>query len=85
MCYYAKNNHQAVRRNISRFLNDFMFELTRTEWHEVVTICDHQLKYSRFYMFLIFLSECPQFSHFSAFFFTGLSHLSQDCKVSRSS
>ena len=37
---------QAVRRNIRRFPADFMFELTRTEWDEVVTICDHQLKYS---------------------------------------
>jgi len=37
---------QAVRRNIRRFPTDFMFELTKTEWDEVVTICDHQLKYS---------------------------------------
>ena len=37
---------QAVRRNIHRFPDDFMFELTRKEWDEVVTICDQNLKYS---------------------------------------
>ncbi|MDP4268978.1 MAG: ORF6N domain-containing protein [Bacteroidota bacterium] len=40
---------QAVKRNISRFPPDFMFELTTQEWDELVTICDHlpeTLKYS---------------------------------------
>jgi len=37
---------QAVRRNIRRFPSDFMFELTKKEWEEVVTNCDHMLKYS---------------------------------------
>ena len=37
---------QSVRRNIDRFPNDFMFELSQKEWDEVVTICDLKLKYS---------------------------------------
>ena len=32
---------QAVRRNIARFPSDFMFELTKDEWQEVITICDN--------------------------------------------
>jgi hypothetical protein len=32
---------QAVRRNINRFPEDFMFELTSTEWREVITNCDN--------------------------------------------
>lgn len=32
---------QAVKRNIARFPSDFMFELTRDEWQEVITICDN--------------------------------------------
>jgi len=31
---------QAVKRNIRRFPPDFMFELTKYEWKELVTICD---------------------------------------------
>jgi len=31
---------QAVRRNIDRFPEDFMFQLTKTEWQELITICD---------------------------------------------
>jgi len=31
---------QAVKRNIKRFPDDFMFELTKDEWKELVTICD---------------------------------------------
>lgn len=34
---------QTVRRNIRRFPNDFMFELTEKEWGEVVTNCNHKL------------------------------------------
>jgi hypothetical protein len=40
---------QAVRRNIDRFPDDFMFELSKEEWHEVITICDNlpeTVKYS---------------------------------------
>lgn len=32
---------QAVKRNIIRFPEDFMFELTKGEWQEVITICDN--------------------------------------------
>ena len=31
---------QAVKRNIKRFPGDFMFELRKTEWDELVTNCD---------------------------------------------
>jgi len=40
---------QAVRRNMRRFPPDFMFELTKAEWKEVVTNCDNipeTMKYS---------------------------------------
>ena len=40
---------QAVKRNIDRFPDDFMFHLTKKEWQEVITICDNlpdTLKYS---------------------------------------
>ena len=32
---------QAVKRNIDRFPDDFMFQLTKKEWQEVITICDN--------------------------------------------
>jgi len=32
---------QAVKRNINRFPSDFMFELSKSEWQEVITICDN--------------------------------------------
>jgi hypothetical protein len=40
--------NQAVRRNIGRFPDDFMFQLEKSEKQEVVTNCDHleNLKYS---------------------------------------
>jgi hypothetical protein len=40
--------NQAVKRNISRFPDDFMFQLTEKEKNQVVTNCDHlvRLKYS---------------------------------------
>ena len=43
----AKQLNQAVKRNIKRFPDDFMFRLTKDEFTEVVTICDHlqNLKY----------------------------------------
>ena len=31
---------QSVRRNIERFPSDFMFQLTKQEWSELITICD---------------------------------------------
>lgn len=31
---------QAVKRNILRFPKDFMFQLTKQEWQELITICD---------------------------------------------
>ncbi len=40
---------QAVKRNMDRFPNDFMFELTKAEWNEVITNCDNlpeTVKYS---------------------------------------
>ena len=39
--------NQAVKRNIKRFPDDFMFRLTKHEKHEVVTNCDH-LKHLKF-------------------------------------
>ena len=40
--------NQAVKRNSTRFPDDFMFKLTEKEKDEVVTNCDHlqELKYS---------------------------------------
>ncbi|MBI5211024.1 MAG: ORF6N domain-containing protein [Elusimicrobia bacterium] len=40
--------NQAVKRNLERFPDDFMFRLTKSERDELVTICDHlrQLKFS---------------------------------------
>ena len=32
---------QAVRRNLNRFPSDFMFQLTKQEWKEVITNCDN--------------------------------------------
>ncbi len=37
----VKKLNQAVRRNIKRFPVDFMFRLTKNEFAEVVTNCDH--------------------------------------------
>ena len=31
---------QAVRRNLERFPSDFMFELSKKEWSELITNCD---------------------------------------------
>ena len=36
--------NQAVKRNLKRFPEDFMFQLTKEEKEEVVTICDHLSK-----------------------------------------
>ena len=32
---------QTVKRKRNRFPSDFMFELTKEEWTEVITICDN--------------------------------------------
>lgn len=32
---------QAVKRNVDRFPEDFMFQLTKAEWSEVITNCDN--------------------------------------------
>ncbi|MBS1591243.1 MAG: ORF6N domain-containing protein [Bacteroidetes bacterium] len=32
---------QAVKRNTDRFPNDFMFQLTKKEWQELITNCDN--------------------------------------------
>jgi hypothetical protein len=40
---------QAVKRNMDRFPDDFMFEVSKKEWIEVITICDNlpeTVKYS---------------------------------------
>jgi len=40
---------QSVKRNMKRFPDDFMFQLTQNEWNELVTNCDHlpkSMKYS---------------------------------------
>ncbi len=34
---------QAVKRNINRFPNDFLFQLTKVEWQELITNCDKLL------------------------------------------
>ena len=43
----VKQLNQAVKRNLKRFPDDFMFRLTKEEFAEVVTNCDHlqNLKY----------------------------------------
>ncbi len=44
----TKRLKEQVRRNIKRFPDDFMFQLTEEEKQEVVAICDHlaKLRYS---------------------------------------
>ncbi len=39
---------QQIRRNIERFPEDFMFQLTKPEWQELITNCDNlsQFKFS---------------------------------------
>lgn len=32
---------QAVKRNIERFPEDFMFQLSKAEWKKLITICDN--------------------------------------------
>lgn len=40
-CVSTKVLNQAVKRNLKRFPEDFMFKLTAVEKREVVTNCDH--------------------------------------------
>ena len=44
----TKAFNQAIRRNRDRFPSDFMFRLTKEEKAEVVTNCDHLLKFVSF-------------------------------------
>lgn len=39
---------QAVRRNLKRFPDDFMFQLSKDEWKEVITNCDNLPKNIKF-------------------------------------
>lgn len=39
---------QGVRRNIKRFPDDFMFQLTKPEWKQVITDCDNLPKNVQF-------------------------------------
>lgn len=39
---------EAVKRNIERFPGDFMFELTKQEWLEVVANCDNLPENAKF-------------------------------------
>jgi hypothetical protein len=45
------------KRNLFRFPDDFMFQLTKTEWNQLITICDN-------------LPETIQFSPATPFAFT---------------
>ena len=36
----TKRLKEAVRRNIERFPDDFMFQLSKNEWTELAAICD---------------------------------------------
>ena len=37
----VKRLNEAVKRNIKRFPDDFMFQLTKNEFAKVVANCDH--------------------------------------------
>jgi hypothetical protein len=50
---------QAVKRNLDHFPDDFMFQLSKKEWFEVITNCDN-------------LAENVKFSPFPPFAFTEL-------------
>ncbi len=39
---------QAVRRNLERFPKDFMFQLSKKEWNELITVCDKLPKNIKF-------------------------------------
>jgi|GEM_PF-2196688 len=64
---------QSVKRNIDRFPNDFMFQLTKNEWQKVITNCDN-------------LPEGVKFSPSTPFAFTeqGVAMLSSVLKSKKS-
>ena len=39
---------QTVKRNIERFPSDFMFQLSKNEWQELITICDNLPENAKF-------------------------------------
>ena len=39
---------QAVRRHINRFPDDFVFQLTKEEWKQLITICDKFKKFRNY-------------------------------------
>ncbi len=39
---------QAVKRNLDHFPEDFMFQLTKKEWQEVITNCDNLFETAKF-------------------------------------
>lgn len=44
----TKSLNLSVKRNIERFPKDFMFQLTKSEWHEVITNCDNLREGAKF-------------------------------------
>jgi hypothetical protein len=60
---------QAVKRNFARFPEDFMFELTKAEWREVVTNCDHLPVTKVLSLFEIFFGKQISNSFINAVFF----------------
>ena len=62
-CLYeveAKRLNEAVKRNIKRFPEDFMFQLTKDEFTKVVANCDHlqKLKYRPTFPYALPLHIC---------------------------
>lgn len=52
---------QSVRRNLGRFPEDFMFQLSKEEWKEVVTNCDklpNTVKYSPSLLQKVYIHGC---------------------------
>jgi hypothetical protein len=51
---------QQVKRNLDRFLYDFMFQLTKIEKDELVTNCDHlqNLKFSSILPLAFYRARC---------------------------
>ena len=74
----TKRLNEQVKRNIQRFPEDFMFQLTQSEKSEVVAKCDHlaKLKYSQFLPYVFTehgaimaasVINSPRAIHFSVF------------------
>ncbi len=60
----TKRLKEQVRRNIDRFPDDFMFQLSKNEWVELVAFCDRlpeNIKHSSRYVTTI----CDQFILFT--------------------